>query len=907
MEEDHKGRIWFGTYTTELCYYENDSIYPYKYNDKLKDILVVKSAKMSLYVDENDKVYLGDAVQNLVSIDSAGNVDTLGGTRRNVFEIDGRILTSRRRNLHKGSNFIIGLNEIHFFRNGEKVAMDVTRQSEKLSSNLMGNHYAALWGEDSVILVQGNMIMTCFNGKVNWNTMDARADDLYIDQKKRIWVGTWNQGVKVYTDYHADSLLYSSLEGNTITHVIEDFQGGFWFSSLNNGIYHIPSFHAEKLSQDLPDKKIRDIISGPNGYQFVLYDNAEVWYIQGSNSGLISTFDEEEVRNSEAIFYDAPTSTLYLKGILHQSSFKDFKVRKIPDIDHTKPWSRSHFTFRLEEDIFDIRGKGIFKHEGDRSVYQAGKDLEYYRVQCFEYFHDTLWLGTLNGIHVMLGDSISAIDDRYKDERITAMESNEHFLVFSAENRGLVIKSERGTEELNDDHLLSSAKVMDLAIDSLGRILIGTTHGLYYAEYANDKWILSKLNPQQADVQQPIYSVLCDHDDLFLGTDKGLVKLKLNILDKKVNPPLCLIEIRRVNGHPVQLHSSNVLEYDQNSLEIAFTAIDYSESKDLIYAWKFNRQNEDWILTKNPKIYLDQLQAGNYEILMKASSSPGTWSDVSTLKFRIEPPFWMTWYFIGISFFSLAGIIVLIVFLRIRKLKKEAALEVKLMREKNELEIKALRAQMNPHFIFNTLTAIQYLIQNKDNQKAMHFLIKFSQLLRRVTDTSQDSRINLKEELDILQTYVDLQNLRFQDKFHYEVNIPRDLNVDEILIPGLILQPFVENAIQHGLSKKEGKGKLTIDITRNNGQLKFTITDDGIGRKKSKETKLYTQAGARSVGISNVSSRLNIINFENKERSGSVQVTDLFDENHNARGTMVEVNVKFETGGLQLGYDEEVV
>lgn len=176
------------------------------------------------------------------------------------------------------------------------------------------------------------------------------------------------------------------------------------------------------------------------------------------------------------------------------------------------------------------------------------------------------------------------------------------------------------------------------------------------------------------------------------------------------------------------------------------------------------------------------------------------------------------------------------------------------------LTLKSLRSQMNPHFIFNALNSVNQFIALNDERAANKFLSEFSKLMRLVLDNSQQDFISLTEEKEIISLYLKLEHLRFRDKFEYELNFEDSLSTDAFEIPPMLVQPYVENAIWHGLRYKKTKGKLSINFSIKEKKLCIEIVDNGIGRKKSKELKTDNQKKHKSTGLKNTEERIRIIN-----------------------------------------------
>jgi sensor histidine kinase YesM len=231
--------------------------------------------------------------------------------------------------------------------------------------------------------------------------------------------------------------------------------------------------------------------------------------------------------------------------------------------------------------------------------------------------------------------------------------------------------------------------------------------------------------------------------------------------------------------------------------------------------------------------------------------------------------------------------------LRIQKLESEKS-RVVLMNQQAELEMKALRAQMNPHFIFNCLNSINRFIIGNDAEKAADYLTKFAKLIRIVLEKSGHAFIPLGEELESLKLYMDLEVLRFEKPFKYDINF-NGLDPDSIKVPSLLIQPFVENAIWHGLSKNQrGTGKITITLHSENDTLHCTIADNGIGMSGSAALKNENQELKKSMGIELTKNRLRLADPKYHEDL-SVKFEELKDAEGNNTGTCVKMNIPFKT------------
>jgi LytS/YehU family sensor histidine kinase len=203
------------------------------------------------------------------------------------------------------------------------------------------------------------------------------------------------------------------------------------------------------------------------------------------------------------------------------------------------------------------------------------------------------------------------------------------------------------------------------------------------------------------------------------------------------------------------------------------------------------------------------------------------------------------------------------------------------------LEQKLLRSQMNPHFIFNALSNISNLIDKKDNRTASVYLNKFARLMRHILESTRSDFIELDEEIASLENYLALQKLRFDKKFDYKIEVDEDIDAKEVSIPSMLIQPFVENSIEHGIKPKETIGHIRVRLKREDGFLNCEIHDDGIGRKKSMELRPKTH---RSLATSITKERLEALNRKLRNKV-TLEITDLISESGKALGTKVRIGI----------------
>jgi LytS/YehU family sensor histidine kinase len=252
------------------------------------------------------------------------------------------------------------------------------------------------------------------------------------------------------------------------------------------------------------------------------------------------------------------------------------------------------------------------------------------------------------------------------------------------------------------------------------------------------------------------------------------------------------------------------------------------------------------------------------------------------IQIHIKPAFYQTFWFWGLVFFVTLAIGFYIIRSRFAKQRALDQKEQKLNNKIIELEQQALKAQMNPHFIFNCLTAIQHFVNREDVYSANIYLSNFAKLIRKTLDLSGESSISLDKEIAYLANYIQLEKMRFQDKFDYSITADEDIDTQVAQVPPMLIQPIVENAIRHGLRYKEDNtGMLIISFKMDNNELVCTIDDNGIGMTRSRELKKGVSVEYQSKGRTLTQDRINALNMINEKK-----IRMHTEEKHAADGTV---------------------
>lgn len=385
------------------------------------------------------------------------------------------------------------------------------------------------------------------------------------------------------------------------------------------------------------------------------------------------------------------------------------------------------------------------------------------------------------------------------------------------------------------------------------------------------------------------------NSNLLVGASNHVIAFSADQLQVKLPPPDVTITDFRMQEQPVIVDSvvgSNrplVLKHDQNFISIAFKSLQYHDEK-LRYSYQLMGVDHGWIPAENLLVarYTD-LPPGTYTFLVKSMNMAGLSSrNITTLKIKILPAFWQTWWFRALCILVALALIYGYFRFRVHLVKKEAKERAAFREELAQLEMKALRAQMNPHFIFNSLNSIQTFMMKNETEQALEYLGRFARLIRNVLDHSQLNNISISRETEMLENYMELEKLRLADQFNYRIEIDPLLNADFTEIPAMVIQPFVENAIWHGLLHKEEKGLLSIEFIREDDKIHCIVEDNGIGREAATAFKLQSHPKHISRGLQITKDRLQLYNSR-YNMNASFDMEDLKDITGKACGTRVNL------------------
>jgi len=431
----------------------------------------------------------------------------------------------------------------------------------------------------------------------------------------------------------------------------------------------------------------------------------------------------------------------------------------------------------------------------------------------------------------------------------------------------------------------------------------GTSSGLIQLELDSDKVnIVQEKHGIEEDNFLQIWFPnieISDYGKLFFYSTDYFAWMDVEGYSESLSVPIPKINaVSILNNEDASMYNLHAqpklkLNHDENYFSIHFGSDNYTLTERQNFKYLLEGYDEDWNSTSAPSVSYTKVPPGNYNFHVAASDFNGNWSHKdSRIEINITPPFWKTIWFRLLCLFAFLALCYIVYKYWENNLKEKERIKVEFDTKIAQIEMDALRAQMNPHFLFNCLNSIKNYALTKGPYETADYLTKFSHLIRLILQNSKEPTVMLKDELEALKLYVEIEDLRFAEKFEYEFIMDDDLDVLSAHIPPMILQPYVENAIWHGLMhKKQGKGKLKIEIKNMGNYLQCTIEDNGIGREKAMEIKKRKEGiRKKSLGMKITKNRIDLTN-QLYNTNTKVNVVDLKNNRGEGIGTRIIIDI----------------
>jgi ligand-binding sensor domain-containing protein len=901
--EDYKGRIWFVSFSCNLSYFENDSIHLFKYNTVLQKALKTSSVKTAFYVDKNDNVYLSVTLGGYFIITPQGkitSVNLLGKNKRlDLIQFDSTIVFP-----------VFYLNKPFLREDSVEIQTNGCRHSMLYVKGFpFFGLLKSIKRKNGTILLANGYLTEIKKEPNCFIDTTINAISIAEDSDEDIWAGTRN-GVRLYKKQLNSGISFNYLQGLSVSSTLQDKEGGLWFTTLEEGIYYLPSkeFLSYTKQNHLTANKITCITS----------DNKETVYAGMSDGSFFSItnnvlheihFSENKIKHDLsarhnyffAMRYDSCLSSLWVGlgrsvGFFYpHSKNSDNKLTGIVYGKTKLSGGFNHFA-RGKNDIMYADSWGtIWKIKKDTALSIITKEQKRI-IAIYEDSHGKMLIGSLDGLWVLKNDGKYIPFDSTKallKNRIEFItETKDHILCLATRGAGVLFVNGARILQISTKDGLTSDNVEHILIDK-NELWLSTNKGvnrINFLDWKNFKYSIMSYTQTDGLVSDEVCEVLKLNKNIWVATNKGLTVFNPDNVKTNKNPPPIYITGVRISAEDRKLQEKySDLGYDQNSITIRYIGLSFRSQGKIKYRYKLTPINKTWNYTDLSEIQFAGLEYGYYTFLVSAQSKSGVWSSKPAIvSFNILPPLWKTWWFRGAIVICIIALIIYIIYFKNKKAKARFEIERTII----ELKGNALRAQMNPHFIFNSLNSIQSYILSNNKEQTSRYLTSFSRLIRLILENSKKSEVSINEEVSALKHYLDLEKMRFKDLFNYSITVDKAIDKDSFLIPPMLIQPYVENAIIHGIAHKGKEGEIKIDFEIRGELIRCTIADNGIGKAAAQLLKSDKEAYHSSVGTEITAERLVRLNGDLKSKI-KVNIKDMENEQRNLNGTQVEIFIPY--------------
>jgi ligand-binding sensor domain-containing protein len=880
LSEGPDGRVWFAEMPGTLSYYKEGKIYPAAENAAIKKNLQYTSFPTCVvvrksYVDvgyEGSGIYRlqNGQIRQLYTSDTAGNV---------VVDEGDKVLFGFRKN---------------------RLGMVVTYQGKKYHFNhkpwAFGNKIRALKRRngDLMVAASGAVWILKKNGIVKMYETDHLA---FCETQDSCLYAISVKGFYRYAanEEFAPDNRYCHLQSSRVNKVMMDREGGLWIATLDKGVFYCShsGFTTYEFNDEVPEG---------NNLVYSLCGDYKGKVFAGLQSGSIYCFNQSKIpvrifaparKNIEycRIFYDTVNDYLLVnkfKTIIPKYK-SEIRYRSILTGNGVVPYQNGYLCGNYHHLIFSFPEAGDWKHT------DLGKREP--RLQCvFRLTKDSILVGSLAGLELYHNGTFKSLLEGtpYALERINDIECiDRRKLVLATISKGLLFYDlqTHELERITSREGLCSDVINDAALATDGTIWLATNKGLSCLK-KNDKgqYNIHNYTSYNGIPIADIKNVHVDNNTIYMGTHNGLVLFDPSIRTIDHDPEIMLRAVY-VNDKKVSPETLTQLNFKQNNLRVSYLSIIPKMLGKVLYRYQLKSLKNDqyWIYVKEPQLFLSSVEPGNYQLIIQACNSAGQWSKMPLVfSIHITAPFWQRGWFIACFVAVIVGAVIFFQRIKLKRIR-ENAINEKLMLDYQQ---QALINQINPHFLFNSMNSIQKYILRGDKEEAVSFVSKFAKLMRLGLEQSRETFIPLSQELELLKVYMLLERERFGEKITYTLDIQEGLEQQQLMIPPMLIQPFIENAIRHGVLHKTGNGEIILRLYIREKLLYCEVEDNGVGRKRAMEIKQEQGQLHKSLALSINTARLQLLT-KSLNSFYFFDITDKQDEQGLPAGTLVKLILPF--------------
>jgi hypothetical protein len=720
-------------------------------------------------------------------------------------------------------------------------------------------------------IVSNNKISIYFNDKTLEFEFDAPILCVTFSEDQ-FWVGLLSGGVHQLT-FTSNEItpIRNDFSNFSVTNIFKDTKNTMWLSTINNGIIRLNNEKTSMLAHN--DREVLSVGKRKEKIYFTVTNGRLFSFNLSSN-----TFDWDSFKSMKLFHYQLQsfqeTDDLFFTSSRFNKRPRHYKLK---DDFCTETGFRSVLVCKRNDDGEYIR---VYEdiYIGSQKVFDGIDRV--YSMEIIDREH--LWTVTSGQLNIV--DLISKTSSLPKDEklrqRINYVLKINDITYFGTNGNGLLVKQGNNIRTFGKKEGLIQTHINKIIEGDNGIVWLMGTYGITaflplnngsfdYQYYSSKSLLCNKLN-----------DLVAGDNCIYIATDKGIRRIMCNTELRAVSIPRLHFLGLQVNGVSTKMNDLT-LDFNRNNFILNIDAVSF-EGEPVSFRYRLNK-SDDWIKFSEHVLRLNSILSGEYKLEVQASIDGVKWSRSELLEFEILPPFWKLWWFVLIEFGLGLGLITFLVLIRLKYVNRKHEESQQNMQFRQE----ALSQQMNPHFIFNALGSVQNSILKGDSIKANSYLVKFSRLLRSGLNASRSQLIPLEEDQELMQNYFSVEKTRLGDAFTFEVDVELESDPYSLQITPFLLQPFIENAIKHGMTDDMESGYVQVKYKEMDNAIQCSIEDDGVGRWA---TLAQSNSNHESHGLNIAFERIDLFNKSNGFE-GEHRTIDLLDDNQNPVGTRVEFTV----------------
>ena len=891
VKEDNKGRIWCNNISGQFFYVQDDILHTFiDLSEQLKGELSIFEIKGNdLFVFALKKLYRVSLTTKKIDVvyNSKYNISSPVKIKDEICFLDG-INGLKINKDNKINNF---LNTNLTLKDKKEINFDGNRS---YTFKVESEFFLYIKRYSKHVFFKLDTIQKTFKEVKGFAAIaNQKIQDIFVNHNE-VWVST-TFGVWVFNSVENQFQLKKHfLKDKNISKVIRDRDSNYWITTLNNGLYIIPDISIETYAISNANKNISSLDKINN--QTLIY---------GSNNGNVGVVD---IKTNKEICIDLPKASR-VSAVKYNPNKHVSYIGKEEDgfvLDHNTLnfkrvkafYSAKNILILENKDVMFVNYKYVYIYKNDNLILLSNNRRPYTS------FFNT----TDHSVFISYVDNLVKYDSLWNPKVIQhnskpiyglsiTKSSNNIIWVATFKDGVFGIENDNVIYHLSTKNGLISNRVEKIKADG-DTLWIATDSGLQSYDIKNKT--LQTLTKSDGVLSYDISGIEIFENKVVFSSNVGLFSIdKKEVFKAKKQEQNIYFNAFEVNEQSRKIKTNYILENDENTIKIGFNVNGFKFNRKGKFRYRLLGLNNNWFSTSTTINYVkyNSLHAGEYTFQVKPvleeASEEGV---IKSLQFSIQNPFWNTWWFISCMSILILGSIILYFKRKIKQKEQQRKREIKQLSLDNELitlKLENLRSQMNPHFIFNALNSIQEYIVLNQKKLATEYLGKFADLIRTYLSHSTKGSITLKEEVDCLEMYLELEKLRFEDKLQYTITITGHVKPEGLHIPTMLIQPYAENALKHGLlhRKTDRVLKINFDINTKAKTVECIIIDNGVGREQAEKIKARSYKKHKSFATKANQDRLALLNY-GKEKQIGVTIIDLL-ENEVPTGTQVNIIIPY--------------